>query len=190
MIQTARAFPFRTRDGGDGVVRVARRRDARACLVLTEATMKERPRTLAITDREFWTSREWRRHRLGWGPRGVWLVAEIDGEVIGSYSISRSTRRATMHGAEFGIVVAPDARGRGAGSALIRTGEAWALDVGVTRIGLSVFDSNPRAQALYRALGYVEEGREHAAFRFPEGYVDAIRMYKLVDASPTAGPDR
>lgn len=180
-----RAFAFSTRDGRAGVVREARPSDARACLaIVTEAT-KERPRTLAVIERELWGVREWRRHRLPWGKSGVSLVAEIEDLVVGQLTVSRGNRPTTAHRAEFGITVASSARGAGVGRALLEVLEIWARDHRVDRIELGVFEENARARALYRAHGYADEGMEHSGVRFPEGDVNVVRMYKLLGATNT-----
>lgn len=142
--------------------------------------MLERPRTLAVLEDEFWTAREWRAHKLGWEERGVTMVAEIGHEVLGSIFVTRGIRGATRHSAEFGLVVAAAARGYGIGTAMIRAAEQWAREFGVMRMTLGVFAGNDRARSLYGALGYVEEGVEHAGVLFPEGPIDVIRMYRFL----------
>lgn len=182
----ARVFPFAARDGRKGVVREARASDARACLEIVAQVSRERPRTLAVLEQELWKPRDWRKHRLPWGPHGVSLVAEVDGSVVGHLSAERGRRLVTKHTAEFGITVAEGARDVGVGRELISTLEIWAREHGVTRIALGVFPGNERARALYRSLGYEEEGVEHAGMVFPEGEQDVIRMFKRVPAKAAA----
>lgn len=55
--------------------------------------------------------------------------------------------------------VAPDARGRGAGRALVEAVCEWGRAVGCTRATLCVIDGNREAAALYRACGFVETRR-------------------------------
>jgi len=175
-------FTFTTRDGRAGLVRVARPRDARACLAIVTEAVRERPRTLAVVEDELWSPRVWRRHRIDWSARGVSLVAEIEGRVVGQLTCERAPRTVTRHGAEFGITIARAARGIGVGRALLDALEAWARAHGVTRIALGVFAGNERAITLYRSCGYTEEGVERRGVRFPEGDVDVIRMSKFLDA--------
>jgi putative acetyltransferase len=108
---------------------------------------RERPRTLAVLERELWKPREWRRHRLSWGAHGVSLVAELDGRVVGHLTVERGRRMVTLHTAEFGVTVAAGARGVGVGRELISTVEIWAREHGITRIALGVFPENERARA-------------------------------------------
>lgn len=52
--------------------------------------------------------------------------------------------------------------------------------LGLTRIELTVYTDNQRAQALYRRFGFVEEG-VHRGFALRDGvYVDALSMARCV----------
>lgn len=53
-----------------------------------------------------------------------------------------------------GLCVAPEHRGRGIGTALLDAATDLARDRGLRAVGLSVVDANPRAEALYRRLGF------------------------------------
>lgn len=184
----ARTFPFVTRDGRKGVVREARSSDARACLQIVADVSRERPRTLAVLEEELWKPRDWRRHRLPWGPHGVSLVAELEGVVVGTLTAERGRRMVTRHSAEFGITIAAPARDIGIGRALITTLDTWAREQGVTRMALGVFPENARAKALYRSLGYEDEGVERAGMVFPDREQDVIRMSKRIAAKPAEQP--
>jgi ribosomal protein S18 acetylase RimI-like enzyme len=59
------------------------------------------------------------------------------------------------------IAVALEVEGHGVGAALMAYAEAWARQRGYTRITLSVFESNRRAQRLYERFGYVVEMRRY-----------------------------
>jgi ribosomal protein S18 acetylase RimI-like enzyme len=56
-----------------------------------------------------------------------------------------------------GLTVSPQRQGQGIGTALIRAAEAVVVARGVERLGMGVDDSNGRAAALYRRLGYEEK---------------------------------
>lgn len=58
-----------------------------------------------------------------------------------------------------GICVAPEARGRGVGGALLRAVAAEARTRGLGEVRLEVVDTNPRAAALYRRHGFREVAR-------------------------------
>lgn len=180
-------YVFTTRDGRSGVVRPARSGDAKACLAVVWEATNERPRTLMTSPEEFWTPRQWRKHRRGWEPDGVWLVAEVGGTVCSSLGAERGKRPRERHVAEFGITVGKAHRGIGVGKAMLEALEVWANEFGVERIQLRVFDTNDRARALYERMGYADEGVERLAVKFPDEYIDAVRMAKLLRAPSDPG---
>ena len=53
-----------------------------------------------------------------------------------------------------GVVVSPSYRGQGVGSRLIAALEAWATGQGLSIVCLEVVDTNPRAENLYRRIGF------------------------------------
>ena len=55
------------------------------------------------------------------------------------------------------IVVAPEARGRGVGRALLSAAERWAADRGYQLLTLNVFVQNRGPQALYEEVGFRAE---------------------------------
>jgi GNAT superfamily N-acetyltransferase len=55
------------------------------------------------------------------------------------------------------IVVAPEARGRGVGRALLSAAERWAVDRGYRLLTLNVFVENRGPQALYEHAGFSAE---------------------------------
>src|SRR5688572_2440575 len=121
-------YPFTTKDGRPGVVRPARLRDAKACLAVVWQATNERPRTLMTSPEEFWTPRQWRKHRRGWEADGVWLVAEVESVVCSSMGTERGKRPRERHVAEFGITVGTAYRGLGVGRAMLEALEVWARE--------------------------------------------------------------
>jgi ribosomal protein S18 acetylase RimI-like enzyme len=87
-----------------------------------------------------------------------------------------------LHGfAELGMAVACEWRGRGVGSALLAAAIEWAREHGLHKLCLSVFVHNTAAIALYRKLGFVEEGRRVKQYRRASGELwDAIDMGLLL----------
>lgn len=71
-------------------------------------------------------------------------------------------------------------KGQGYGRACVRLLAEMAFrDLGAHRFWLDVKGRNARAQALYRRLGFVEEGRLRDAVRTSEGFDDLIVMSML-----------
>jgi RimJ/RimL family protein N-acetyltransferase len=74
--------------------------------------------------------------------------------------------------------VRPSAQHRGVGTALVDAMLAWArAHPRIQKVCLGVFSTNTVALALYRSLGFEEEGRGRRAFRLgPTTYVDDVEM--------------
>ena len=114
------------------------------------------------------------------------LVAERpdehgDPQVVGNAGLhpaGAALRR--RHAMTLGMAVAPEAQGQGVGHALMQALCDYADHWGqVLRLELTVFIDNPRAIALYRRHGFLEEGR-HVGFALRGGqYVDVLSMARL-----------
>ena len=79
--------------------------------------------------------------------------------------------------ADIGMMVAKDWRGRGVGRALIEAGVQWAREAGAHKASLEVWPHNTAAIALYRRIGFVEEGRRRRHYRRRNGELwDALLM--------------
>lgn len=96
---------------------------------------------------------------------GVELVWEEDGRIVGEIHASSPGIAALSHLlAELTIAVAPGAQGRGVGRGLFQAllDEVRHNMPHIHRVELFARESNQRARALYRSLGFVEEGRLRA----------------------------
>ncbi len=121
--------------------------------------------------------RERRRVRALRGSRdGVLLVALLDGRVVGRLDAARDLHPAAAHVAEFGLVVASDARRQGVGSALLEGLRRWCHEVGITRLELHVFPGNAPSLAFFRRHGFVEEGVRRDRFVRAGASRDVILM--------------
>ena len=79
--------------------------------------------------------------------------------------------------AMFGVWIAPDAQGNGAGKAA--TAQMIAVAFGrlnLHKVALEVLASNERAVSMYRSLGFSEEGRFVGEVFVDGKYEDVIRM--------------
>jgi GNAT superfamily N-acetyltransferase len=86
--------------------------------------------------------------------RGGLIVAEADGKLVGAV-------RYEPH-ADFvylgRLAVAPEWQGRGIGRRLVEAVEEWAVLIGLDEVRLGVRLELPDNHALYRHLGYAEDG--------------------------------
>jgi ribosomal protein S18 acetylase RimI-like enzyme len=111
--------------------------------------------------------------------RGRYVVAEIDGNTVGhAFLEPLGNLAATSHVFVLTIVVHPGMLGRGIGSALLGNLLEWATqDARVMKVELRVRSTNTRAIALYRKLGFVEEGRFRRRLRLEDGtFIDDLAM--------------
>ena len=93
--------------------------------------------------------------------RGVYLVAEQAGAIVGHAFLEPLPLAATSHVVRLTIAVHEGHQRRGVGMALMNWLLRWARsNPGVEKIELQVRSSNQPALALYRSLGFVEEGRK------------------------------
>lgn len=110
----------------------------------------------------------------------IGLVAEVDGRII-CYAGGASPHFKRMaHHAEFGLAILEAYWGQGVGRRVCQCIEDWGRSVGLRKMYLRVFSHNDRGIALYRSLGYVEEGRLKGDLLRHDGtYGDTIVMAKF-----------
>ena len=114
--------------------------------------------------------------------REHFIVAEIDGDVVGLIVFrSKSTKRLS-HTGSFTAMVKKEYRNQGIGKLLIKELLSWAeQNPLIEKVSLGVLSTNQRAIELYKSIEFVEEGRKMKEVKFSEDlYVDDILMYKLV----------
>ncbi len=114
------------------------------------------------------------------GYRLFFKAADRDsGNVIGHLELGAIDRqnRSTRIGR---VLLAPEARGRGLGEAIMRAGLTQAFgEMGMHRVDLWVFESNVRAIACYERVGFRHEGVIREAFRAGEEYWSFLIMSVL-----------
>lgn len=105
------------------------------------------------------------------------LVARA-GDALAGYLKLRSCRLpASAHVQEIhGMAVEPTIRRAGVGRRLLEAARAEALARGARRVVLQVLGTNAPALALYRAAGFVEEGRRRGQFILEGLPVDDVLM--------------
>ncbi|WP_052045184.1 GNAT family N-acetyltransferase [Caloranaerobacter azorensis] len=80
----------------------------------------------------------------------LFLIAEIEGEIVGNLSFKGSNRRRLKHAGEFGISVKKEYWNMGIASQLIKELIEWAKSSGIIKkINLKVMEDNERAINLY-----------------------------------------
>lgn len=110
------------------------------------------------------------------------LVAEIDGQIVGTLDFTNGHRQRIAHTGDFGMGVAPNFQNQGIGRCLIKVMLDWAAkDPIIEKVKLTAFANNHNGLHLYKSLGFVEEGRGVQEIKMEEdNYLDVINMYKNV----------
>jgi phosphinothricin acetyltransferase len=121
-------------------------------------------------------------------PTYPWLVAEVDGAVLGyAYGAPYRTRAAYRWVAETGIYVAEAARGRGVGTPLYRALlDELARRGFVAAIG-AMTAGNPASTALHQRLGFVDVGTQ-PGIGFKHGAWHDVVFWQKALASRTTEP--
>ncbi len=110
--------------------------------------------------------------------KGFYLVAEHDGKIVGHAFLETLNLKSICHVAELSIGVHHGWQERGVGTALMQQLIDWAKQSRtIEKIELNVRASNSRAIALYKKLGFIEEGRLKNRVKIDDShYIDDILM--------------
>lgn len=107
----------------------------------------------------------------------LFLVAEVDDNIIGCLNFSGGSRSRTAHTGEFGISVLQAYWGQHIGKVLLKTLISWAHRTHIIRkINLRVRMDNVRAKRLYQSAGFVEEGMIKRDLLVNGKFYDSITM--------------
>ena len=179
------AFEFIAKDGTVLLFREPKLDDAPKMMKFINAFVTE-PRSGLLIDKRVTLAGE-RTWLKGWledvkRRRGIMLLVEKDGRVVGSCTISRLTWKNT-HVADLGIALSKEVRGRGVGEALMKKTIELARKRmrGIEMLHLKAIAYNDRARALYEKLGFVEVGRIPKANKEGRDYFDDVLMVKFLD---------
>jgi len=104
------------------------------------------------------------------------MVAVSAGRVVGWCDVVPKPRPIYAHVGVLGMGLLPEYRGQGLGDRLIRQTLAAARAFGLTRVELSVRESNAGAIALYNRVGFEIEGLQRNATRVEGVYENVVLM--------------
>lgn len=106
------------------------------------------------------------------------VAADEDDRIVGELSAFGRENRP----AEIGMSVAKGWRGRGVGTALMRTCVEWARERAIHKLALQVWPHNDVALHLYEKFGFEREGVLRAHYRRQNGELwDAVVMGLLLE---------
>lgn len=91
-------------------------------------------------------------------PKDLFLVAEVQGEIVGYCRCIVNKLKRFNHQASFGIGILQNFCGNGIGKAMLEKCLLVSEEVGLEKVALSVMENNLSAIKLYETLGFVREG--------------------------------
>ena len=107
------------------------------------------------------------------------IVALAEDKVVGWCNVPPASRAVSAHVGDLFMGLLPEWRGRGLGEKLLRQALQAADAFGFLRVELGVFAANTAAAALYRKVGFVEEGTKLKAILIDGVFHDEIIMARL-----------
>ena len=107
----------------------------------------------------------------------IYLVAVVDGHIVGTASVFSIGANKVKHRAKFGIAIEKDYWGVGIGQALTAACIEFSKSAGYFQLELEVVSDNMGAISLYRKMGFIEFGRNPRGFisRY-QGWQELISM--------------
>jgi RimJ/RimL family protein N-acetyltransferase len=97
--------------------------------------------------------------------------------IVGSISLYGGRLPSELHRCNLGMGIEREHRGRKLGPWMVETALAWARAEPILAwVDLGVFETNPRARALYDRFGFVQTGRRVDAFRVRDARITDVSM--------------
>ncbi|MGE7692580.1 N-acetyltransferase family protein [Lysinibacillus sp. NPDC094177] len=165
-------------------IRVAVEEDSATMLEIQKEVIAEED-FLITTFEEFQRSideqKQWIQAKLA-NERETIFIAQYQGKLVGWLVFQSPHRKRLAHTGTFGMMVLKEYRGLGIGKLLLERVISWAEhNPYIEKVSLGVFSTNERAIALYKKMGFVEEGRKINEIKLHDNeYIDDVLMYKMV----------
>ncbi|WMJ81521.1 GNAT family protein [Clostridium sp. MB40-C1] len=112
----------------------------------------------------------------------LFIIAEINGKIVGNLNFSGGPRQRNAHVGEFGVSILKEYWGNGIGEELIKYLIGWSKSSGIIRkINLRVRTDNTKGINLYKKLGFSEEGIVKRDFWISDEFYDSLLMGLFID---------
>lgn len=112
----------------------------------------------------------------------LFIIAEINGEIVGNLNFSGGPRQRNAHVGEFGVSVLKEYWGNSIGEELVKYLINWSKNSGIIRkLNLRVRTDNTRGICLYKKLGFLEEGILKRDFLINGEFYDSLLMGLQID---------
>lgn len=114
-------------------------------------------------------------------PYSIFLIAEIEDEIVGTCSLNGYSRKRFSHSAEIAIAIRKKYWGNGIGKQMMEQAINWGKENNIERITLEVDIKNIRAINMYINLGFNIEGKLENNTKLADGtyrssYIMALLM--------------
>lgn len=164
------------------IIRFAEYSDAESILNFTKKLGKESPYLLFDEEGISFSVREEEKYISDLqGTKSMLLVAEnVEGQIIGTLGMHVSPKEKISHRGEFGIGVLKQYQKKGVGNALIEEMFAYAKNVDLKVIDLTVAKSNIEAIRLYERKGFLRTGEIHMMIKTSAGFEDGYSYQKIL----------
>lgn len=110
----------------------------------------------------------------------ILLVAEASGRLVGFISANGGDQKRKRHQAHITVGILQAYTGQGLGTRLFTELEKWAHENRLHRLELTVMSHNQRGIALYKKMGFIEEGTKVHSLFIDGEYIDELYMVKLI----------
>ncbi|AQX55259.1 GNAT family N-acetyltransferase [Priestia flexa] len=165
---------FVAKDGREVTIRPAEPRDAREITTAVEEIIKagefiqkDAPKTVE-EEQKFIESVSKQGH--------MYVVAEVEGEVVGIARVLRGEIRMKRHSGLFRTWLISKVQGMGIGKQLMDYTLKWCKENDMHKLSLTVFTSNEVAYKLYEKVGFKTEGVMKEQAYINGKYVDEVYM--------------
>lgn len=173
---------FTTKNGAEIAIRVLGKADLAGVWGFYNRVITETPFLSRITRVSRKEEEKWFRETMKGMKKGneIYIVAEHEGKIVGSVSITREEQQTHKHIGVYGICILQKYTGLGIGRKLSEHALKIAKSLGMEIVRLSVYDANKTAQGLYGKLGFRLAGIIPGGVKRKDIYMDDLIMYKVL----------
>jgi RimJ/RimL family protein N-acetyltransferase len=175
---------FELKNGKLGIIRKADKSDAEAMLEYIDKISRESD-FLTFGNGEFDKTVEQEESfidNVSKQNNALFIIAEVEGKIVGNLNFSGGARPRIAHTGEFGVSVLKEYWGQGIGTELIKYLIEWCKQSGIIRkINLRVRSDNYSAIKVYKKLGFTEEGTITREFLINSKFYDSVSMGLIID---------
>jgi RimJ/RimL family protein N-acetyltransferase len=174
---------FSAKDGREIVLRTPMWSDLDDLMAMINSLVEERADILidekVSRDQEIdWFSKALARLEKD---EAFYLVAQVEGKVVGNSEVGRKTSGHDRHVGSLGIVIRNGYRNLGIGTEMMKTLIEQARAMNLKLLTLGVYATNQHAHHVYESVGFVDAGRIPKKFLKDGRFIDEIVMAKVLE---------